>query len=187
MGIPKKDLLFTILKYHMLILKSLANRFKSIWGVKHLTDFFYRFINTGLWLYVARKRVMLVKKAEKLSEKGIAVIAERFPLKEFWGMTVPMDGPRLNNSSGSISQWFSSIEAKLYNGLKKPEQVIVLQVEPEELRKRKSDLSFKMQSEKASFVNKISEASGYSIIDANRSYELVLLDIKRIIWEKAWR
>lgn len=164
-GIPKSPLIHSLFwiaqKLERLSLRTLAKQ-----------------LNALLWVYIARKRFENSVKAHQLAADGIVVLSDRFPLKEFHEMQNPMDGPRL---MGSASH-FSLKESMWYQRIEYPHCVFVLKVAFDELRKRKSDLPLKTHMLKAQAVNNISEREGIVLIDANRSYEEVLLHLKRLIW-----
>ncbi|MSM38730.1 MAG: hypothetical protein GJT30_03790 [Geobacter sp.] len=137
-------------------------------------------LNALLWLIIAHKRFVTAVKAQALAAKGILVLSDRFPMKDFHKMTNPMDGPRLFGSNS----WFSQRESLYYQNLVYPNRIFVLKVAFDELRKRKTDLPLDIHMLKAEAVNSITEREGIIIVDANRSYEEVLLQIKTLIWQE---
>jgi len=146
--------------------------------VQHLRDL----IAALAWVYLANRRLKLSKKARKLSDKGIVVIAERFPLKHFWQMNSPMDGPKIRTNNNRVIGKLADIEQNFYEDIGLPGLVFVLKVDIEELRRRKNNMSFDLQSEKAYFVNSIQNNEKYCSIDANMPYEEVLLILKKELW-----
>lgn len=133
-----------------------------------------------LWVYIARKRYVNSVQAHRFALQGEVVISDRFPLKDFHAMTKPMDGPRLSGSDSRLAR----SESGLYHQMVYPHCIFVLSVDIDELRKRKTDLPFDAHILKAEAVNSITKRDGLVIVDANRRYEEVLLEIKRIIWQE---
>lgn len=137
-------------------------------------------LNAFLWVLIARKRYVGSVQAHRFAAAGELVLSDRFPLKDFHAMSVPMDGPRLSGAGGR----FSRCESVWYQKLVYPHCIFVLRVAFDELRKRKADLPLDTHMLKADAVNSIAERKGIVIVDANRSYEEVLLQIKRMIWQE---
>lgn len=169
-GIPKAKWLK---KLDWLI--SASNRFKCTSMAKMLYTLFC--------IIIARIRYNIFNQIQSASSQGIFVITDRFPLKEFRTMKEPMDGPRLFIDQSAFCQKFADIEENYYNLIRPPDRIFVLQADIEELRRRKSNLSYEKHKEKAQAVNRINESSIITLIDANRPYSEVLLKIKRKIWE----
>lgn len=135
-------------------------------------------------VYIARLRFRTYNQAIADAAKGRAVITDRFPLREFWSMEEPMDGPRLSSRHSTIRRWFAEIEEGYYKGILLPDKVLVLQASVDDLRKRKTDLSYEKHRLKAEVVNALSESAIITLIDASRPYKEVLLDVKRKIWDE---
>ena len=134
-------------------------------------------------LSLAKKRYSISLLSRKETKDGKIVLTDRFPLKVFRDMPQPMDGPRLHKCSNKLEQFFSKKESSYYDGIEYPDIVFVLQVSIDELRKRKSNLSLKDHVVKAEAVNAIKGDAQTILINANRSYQDVQLEIKRKIWE----
>ena len=131
------------------------------------------------WIVLARQRRRLARRARRLSREGQIVIAERYPLREFWSMETPMDGPRLARSaSGALTRW----ERHFYEGIAAPDLVLVLRTDLETLRARKEDLSREEHIPKVEAVAALEPRKGMTVIDAGHPYEQVLLETKRAIW-----
>lgn len=135
-----------------------------------------------LWVYVAKYRYKVYRSSKEDIKSGIVVLTDRFPLKEFESMAMPMDGPRLKEDRDNIGQFFSQKEAYYYNNIRLPDKILVLQVVLDELRRRKADLDISLHREKAEIVNDIIESEHITLIDANKPYDEVLLEVKRKIW-----
>lgn len=140
-------------------------------------------LNALLWVYIARKRYIDSVQAHHFAAQGELVLSDRFPLKDFHTMTNPMDGPRL---SGSESR-FAQNELYWYQKLVYPHRIFILKVAIDVLRNRKTDLPLETHILKAEAVNNIAERDGIVVIDANRSYDDVLLEIKQFIWQEMLR
>ena len=140
------------------------------------------YINALFWLYVARTRRSISRVSRQDIQKGVVVITDRFPLKEFASMDEPMDGPRLGKNSPFAGGSLARREARLYSDIQYPDRVFVLQVGIEELRKRKTDLSLDVHKLKAQAVNSLEAKEPFVLIDASKPYKEVSLEIKRLIW-----
>lgn len=137
-------------------------------------------ITAFLWVLIARKRYVTSVQARRFAADGELVLSDRFPLQDFHDMENPMDGPRLSGGD----TWISRRESYWYDKLVRPDRLFVLKVAIDELRRRKADLPLDTHMLKAEAVNSIREREGIVVIDANRSYEEVLLQIKRSIWQE---
>lgn len=139
-------------------------------------------VETILWLYVAKRRHQISEKARRDALEGNVVISDRYYLDEFKIMAEPMDGPRLRNNSSPAVQRYARNEEEWYGKIKDPDRIFVLQVAFDELRRRKSDLDIETHKIKAAAVLSLNEDSRRVLIDANRPYKEVELDLKRLIW-----
>ena len=133
---------------------------------------------------MARTRYLISLSSKRAIKEGKIVITDRYPMREFYKMPEPMDGPRLQNEVSFTGRYFSKIESGYYEKILDSNYLIVLQVNLEDLRKRKSDLSYSNHEIKAQAVNSIKERGNVKIIDANKPYSEVLLNIKKIIWNQ---
>ncbi len=140
------------------------------------------FLECVLWTYIAKQRFRISLLALNEAKRGHAVIMDRFPLKVFHDMPEPMDGPRLSRKVSKMGLFFSRKERYYYDKISLPDRIFVLQVTIDELRKRKTDLNLETHIIKADAVNSISGDEKTVLIDANKPYSDVLLDIKRKIW-----
>lgn len=140
-------------------------------------------LETGLWLFIARQRYMLSRRARRDAAHGEIVISDRFPLKSFHHMAEPMDGPRLKQQDGRRGSPWSDREGRYYDRILSPDRIFVLKVALEEVRRRKRDLDIETHRTKVEAVNAIGEDTLIRTIDANRPYYDVQLQVKRLIWE----
>lgn len=88
--------------------------FLSMHGYQNLSRKTYKILNEIYWVLVARRRWRVALKAKKLAIAGKIVIAERYPLPEFFGMVMPMDGPRIRAENDGMSSAMSKREEKYY-------------------------------------------------------------------------
>lgn len=129
------------------------------------------------WVVLARRRRRLAIRARALGRDGQVVLAERFPLRQFFDMDVAMDGPRLRGCP------FASAERTQYEGIGEPDLTVVLRTDLTTLRDRKLDLTLDEHTPKVEAVATLSPGEGMVIVDAGRSYDEVFLEAKRAIWE----
>jgi hypothetical protein len=137
-----------------------------------------RLADDAKWLMLAARRRWLSGQASKMAGAGVVVIAERYPLEDFYSMT-PMDGPRLQERSGLVSR----IEMSQYRAVAKPDLLLVLGTDLGTLRDRKLDLTVEEHIAKVDAVEALSPGPGRVFVDAGAPYEHVLLTAKRAIWE----
>jgi thymidylate kinase len=128
------------------------------------------------WLFVARQRLIQHRRARRHTRRGGVVIADRYPLPELWAPPEPMDGPRL------ASQGLAGRERALYARIGPPDRTFVLRADLEVLRRREPRVEPGIHARKALAVNALEDSEVRSVVDANRPYEDVLLDLKRRIW-----
>lgn len=142
-----------------------------------------RLTSNMLLLHVARRRRAVSRQSRIDVDAGWVVITDRFPLPDFKDMPQPMDNPRIDPSASLFGQNLRKTEEACYADLRFPDLAIVLQVDIEELRRRKTDLPRALHEEKASAVNAIRPRERLVTIDANRPYADVLLEVKRLVWQ----
>ena len=183
LGIPKRNFFYKTKLRVFTLLKSLNKRVSKL-GCNWIDSTLVKLTiwsEFKVWLSLAKRRKRLFHKAEKFRKKGNVVIAERYPLKEFWSMTKPMDGPRIQNCKNF--EYLKHKEIKIYKSIKLPDAIFVLNAEIEKLRSRKQDLSYNEQNEKASAVKNLPHTQPFNKINANQKYDQVLLEVKRKIWK----
>jgi len=138
------------------------------------------------FLYHANERRMNYFNSLKFKQSGKIVIFDRYPLKEFWSMNEPMDGPRILSNSNN-----SNKEKNIYSAIKEPDLLFLLNVEIEESLRRKKTQGIKEDriiiERKYNAIQKVimqkSNQDNVCVIDAMRPYNEVLLEIKRKIWK----
>ena len=143
-----------------------------------------RLMDALLWAYMARHRRAFDREARARVRDGHVVFAERFPLRAFWEMDVPMDGPRLRPqpSDGPLLRRLGRVERSLYEGLQTPEHVIVLTAGLPTLRARKPETPLEEHRAKVRAIAQVAGRHVHDTIDAERPYAEVLLEAKRLVW-----
>jgi len=137
-----------------------------------------RYTDAAKWVALGRKRRRLALQARDAAQRGEVVIAERFPLQEFFAMETPMDGPRLQPDGP-----FARAEMKHYQAIAAPDMTIVLRTNLQTLRDRKLDLTLEEHTPKVVAVDALTAHERRVVIDAARPYEEVLLEAKTTIWK----
>ena len=132
------------------------------------------------WLALAGRRRRLAVEARRHGGSGVVVIAERYPLRHFWSMEQPMDGPRLGQNSTRL---LSRLEMRRYAAIPAPDLVIALQADLDTLRERKIDLTVDEHIAKTEAVSRLSPGEGLVVIDSTQPYEQMLLEAKRAVWD----
>lgn len=172
MGLPRQQpinrLLTTLITFSgKLGIKKLKKEFKAIRRV-----------------FIARHKYHLYLKATQLKNQGYVVIFDRYPLKDFWEMKNPMDGPRLPENT-----YWGKREREYLLKVKFPENLFVLYVTEEESVKRKAHHSTeenrKMIHEKVTAIETLIERRGeeFTVINTVQKQEDVILDVKNQIWK----
>jgi hypothetical protein len=119
---------------------------------------------------------------ERLLSRGAVVVADRYPLGVFHAMEEPMDGPRIRGELGGDEASRADREEALYARIGLPSRVLVLRADLPTLRARKPGLDPVIHGRKVSAVNAIVPSEVFSVVDAERGYDEVLLDLKRRVW-----
>lgn len=165
-----------------------TNFVKFFWqGIRSLRksglDFMAANLKALFWVYMAVKRYAIYEYTEKMAGNGRIVLTDRFPLRDFRKMEEPMDGPQLKGDRGRVESYFAKIETSYYDKIHYPTRIFVLQADFGELRNRKRDLDEITHRTKADAVNAIEERAPLLLINANKPYHEVQLEVKRHIWE----
>jgi len=170
-GIPK-----TILKHFIPFITRQLKKLRLV--------FFAVLLDCLYMVYLAKRRFKISQLSEKNILSGKIVLTDRFPLREFQDMPEPMDGPQLfKYRSTRVGGFFSKLEANYYDRIVYPDRLFILQADINELRRRKSDLPLDYHKMKADAVNAIKGNERTTLIDANKPYSDVLLEVKKYIWE----
>ena len=177
----------TVKQYYYGIPKNTINRVKSflqrVFNKLGLTSA-VQALDERFWIYVANYRRQISFAIRNDVIEGKVVITDRFPLKAFHSMAVPMDGPRLGLPDIHVESAKIQQELDLYDQIQLPDRIFVLQVDIDELRRRKTDLTLETHQLKAQAVNKLVGDETTILINANKSYDEVILEIKCLIWSE---
>ncbi len=168
-GIPKQARTYRALRWAARRLRSRAPRLAGR-------------LRGAQWLYVARHRLAEHRRTQCLAERGAVVITDRYPLDVFRSMEEPMDGPRIRREFGDAEERCASREEAIYDRIGPPSRVFVLRAGLACLGSRKPGLDPVVHGKKVSAVNAIGPSDLFSLVDADRRYEKVLLDLKRRVW-----
>ena len=136
-------------------------------------------VDAAKWMFLARRRAKLADRAFERVGDGEIVIAERYPLSQFFSMAVPMDGPRLKGHPR-----FGRRESSTYQSISTPDLVLALRTDLDTLRSRKLDLTVEEHRPKVDAVNELEAGHGILIIDVGRPYDEVLMEAKASIWKE---
>jgi len=140
-------------------------------------------MSTRRWVRIAKVRRRLSRRARDVANAGGIVIADRYPLRMFQCMDIPMDGPRVRKgNSGDVAKWADREEA-LYRDVVPPDYVFVLQASLDVLSERQDEMPFWRMKMKVEAVNSVGPAEGLHLVDSTRPYEEVLRELKRKIWD----
>lgn len=147
-------------------------------------------------LAIGRDRARRYRAGLRDARMGRVVIFDRFPLES---LTIKpehrlLDGPRisatLGDPTGRLATALAAVEERMYRRFRLPDYLIVLDVSPETAADRKTDHTPNVLLAKSRAVSELAilaEASigpaGVIRIDADRSLETVLRDIKARLWD----
>jgi hypothetical protein len=173
-GQPKSGILFKLLNKPGSLSRKRGEAGKSAGPM----GFVARYSDAAKWVALAHKRRRLAIDARESCQRGEVVIAERFPLHEFFSMDTPMDGPRLQPDGP-----FARSELKQYRAIEPPDMTIILRADIQTLRARKLDLTLEEHLPKVAAVESLAAHDRRVVIDAGRPYEEVLLEAKATIWK----
>ena len=135
-------------------------------------------------LLIAKQRLKTYQKAKRFQNKCYTVLFDRYPLKEFWSMKIPMDGPRLD-----VNTKLREKEEFYYQQIPKPDFLFVLKVtEEQSIARKPQHISLgnkEMLKNKIEAVDRFinnNEAKNIIIIDTIKPQAEVILEIKNKIW-----
>ena len=134
-----------------------------------------------LWVYtLSRERKKKLIQVNRCRMRGYIVLTDRYPQNEFDGLC---DGPKLRNVKGFASR--KEAEAYRIAELCPPDAAIKLIVSPEVAAKRKpNEINIETNRNLTERVKniKFSKKTKSILIDANKSQQDVILEIKKAIW-----
>lgn len=134
----------------------------------------------------ARDRYLTYVKACRFATNGGVVILDRFPLSQIEFM----DGPQAARMTTRISHTrlmnsLIHLEELYYQKMTLPDLLIVLRANPETAVKRKTDEIEEEVRARSTEVWEINwDQTPAYVIDANRSKELVVSEVKDLIWSR---
>jgi thymidylate kinase len=138
----------------------------------------------ALALMTARDRHRAFSRAQRLALRGGLVICDRFPLPQ---LTL-MDAPRIERTIGTkgrLAAGLSRLEQRYYRALTPPEVLIVLRVDPEiAVQRQPGDEPDYIRSRWSEIWEVDWEAMGFHVVDAGRSPDEVVSEIKSLVWSE---
>jgi hypothetical protein len=140
-------------------------------------------LSAARWIQVARKRRDLYRQSRKMTEMGLLVLSDRYPLPAFWRMTRPMDGPRIRAEGRAGNGRRAAREEEYYGEIGPPDHLFILRTGLDELKRRKEVVDERDLNERVAVIEKAKNEKGTTVIDGESEYPDVLLDLKRKIWE----
>jgi thymidylate kinase len=145
-----------------------------------ISKYFRKLAGSLFYMQLINKKLNLLRTGKKLIKKNSLVICDRFPQKSITGF---FDGPKLQSKKNG---WLRGIEIRKFHRFSQAGADIVfrLNISPEVAARRKPDHDIKMIEQKCAHLSALTFGNSKVIdIDAERSIDHVLLDIKRKIWE----
>lgn len=136
------------------------------------------------YVRILRSNIRHMRDAEKLSKKGLICLMDRYPQNSLPYMHDGVKIKKYDTGKGLIHKYVLE-EERLLNSVKDHPFDIVfrLVVDPETSYKRKPEESLESLKHKAETLKKVKlDAKSVIEIDANRSLEEVLMNIKSDIW-----
>ena len=138
-------------------------------------------------LYNARLRFSNYNNSKTLTRSGSIVIFDRYPLVDFSSMETPMDGPRIKGNT-----YHARKEGALYNNIKEPAIIIILEVEVKESLKRKQNqgivedqdvLKNKYEAIKE-LIHQRHNQDNIFVVNTMKPFKEVIIEVKNIIWNR---
>lgn len=148
------------------------------------------------YVSIGKDRFKRYQEATSMVNDGSIVVFDRFPLEQF--STQPdyrlLDGPQSQivdeEPNGFLRKYLVSKEFDYYRKINLPDYLLVLDVDPEISIRRKPEhdevvLSVKNRAVSDLLMRKGSSPHGKKLvrIDANRSFDKVLQQLKSVMWE----
>jgi thymidylate kinase len=97
-------------------------------------------------------------------------------------------GPRVRELAGKnpsrLARWMAALEESYYARMPRPQHVFVLEVQPDEAVRRKTDEPSDYVRRRAELMLRADWTGAKAHrIDADRSLEAVIADLRRRVWE----
>jgi thymidylate kinase len=132
----------------------------------------------------ARDRFLTYKKSHRLAQQGYVVLLDRYPLSQI----KLMDGPQVARMTANLPDnrfinHLINLEESYYKRIDLPDLLILLRLNPHIAATRKVDeIENDVRSRSSEIWQLDWKDSPVVVVDANRTKEEVLLDIKELIW-----
>jgi hypothetical protein len=134
------------------------------------------------WIFIARHRFHLSRRAARARSAGHIVLAERHPMPELFEMSTPMDGPRLNGSNTRTPpNKAAGAEWALYESMPSPDRYLVLDGDLATLHSRKPDTEPVEHMDKVKAINRV--AANHIRISSTAPYREMELAARRELWQ----
>jgi thymidylate kinase len=153
-------------------------------------DWLQRLSRNLYHLSVGRDRYQRYIAGLRQAARGAIVLCDRYPLEAIHQVmeSRPMDGPQIATEAGDemgrLTRKLSEWEQAIYRKIHPPDHILVLHVSPEVSQQRKPDHQWEMIETKSRALRHMDTQNLHVIeIDADQSYEQVLLQSKAAIWK----
>jgi thymidylate kinase len=146
-------------------------------------------------LSIGRDRMRRYRRALRDASVGRVVIFDRFPLERLSARPEHrlFDGPQIRSvlspPLGRLPERLAKIEGRMYRKFRLPEHLVMLDVDREVAIARKPDhLPEVLHAKCAAFAEladlaRRDEDVDVTCVDANRASEVVMSDVKRVVWD----
>lgn len=189
MGKPPQSPETIIIKGTMKMIRWLGSSLKQEWSFQgDKTD--PSALLLYLWLlrriFIARDRHRTYVKARRFAANGGLVICDRYPLSQI----KLMDGPQADQISSRgkarpLVGFFAHLEKAYYQQITAPDLLIVLKIYPETAVKRRMDEGSSFVRDRCQEIWDLDwRQTPAHIIDAGRSRDEVLTEVKSLIWSE---
>ncbi|RLC77199.1 MAG: hypothetical protein DRJ03_20560 [Chloroflexi bacterium] len=151
----------------------------------------YRLWRNIRHLSIGRDRYRRYITGKQQAAAGKIVICDRYPLMAIHKVMQdrrPMDGPQIaaetKGQMGRLTRTLSKMEQDIYQGIYPPDCIFVLHVSPDVSQQRKPDHSREMiEAKSRALVQMVPQGLNIIEIDADQSFEQVLLQVKTALWQ----
>ena len=125
--------------------------------------------------------------ARRSATRGAIIIFDRYPLSYVRGFERAIDGPRIaslaNGHLGDLARRLAAAEERLYRRIRPADHYVVLHVSPAVSRARKpGDRADSLEQKLATIDLALSDTLGVTHLDADQSFDAVLLNAKAALW-----
>lgn len=142
----------------------------------------YAWLLTGA--LTARDRARAAVRAKDRAIRGTIVFCDRYPMPPTMRMDGPRVGPEHVAAMKGIRRRLAKAERSAYDRIPAPDILIVLRVDPEVAAERRSDADPFLVRSRAEEIRDATWPQSAIVVDANRSRELVLGEIKARTWSR---